>query len=293
MATDAEKQQAYIIAISTSYPELPIRSARLHDHDGELNDILIVNDEWIFRFPRHAHNIPDLQREVCLLKRLQSLLPLPIPQPEFDSGVAMDHGQVFMGYRLLPGQPLQVDALEAAGNDSLMETLARQLAEFLSALHTLPPELLGMDLPILNMPDWTRSFFEEVRTHLFFYMRDDACQAVEDAFEVYFQTQNLYLYSPCLIHGDFGGSNILHDDHGATAVLDFTGASLSDPALDLASVSTYGEKFFTLICQSYPVTPALLERARFYRSLFALEEAIYGWKNGDEEAFSRGMEQYV
>ncbi len=293
MVTDLEKQWAFVEAISAAWPDIHIGSARLQAHDGEFNDILVVNEELIFRFPRRSENIPAFLREIKRLLKLEPILPLPVPRPIFDSGPATRLGQVFMGYRLIPGQPLDVEALEVPENEDLLQILAEQLAGFLTALHPLAPAMAGLDLPIMEMPAWSRTFFEEGRKNLFFYMRDDACQAVADTFEAYFERDDLHRYQPCLVHGDFGGSNILFDGRGISGVLDFAGACISDPALDIASASTYGRPFFERLCRYYPVDDSMVARARFYQSLFALEEAVSGWKSGDEEAFSRGMEQYV
>lgn len=291
--TDLEKETAFVETISAACPELEIRSACLREHDGEFNDILLVNEDLIFRFPRRAENLPAFLRESKLLTRLQGHLPIPVPQPVFDSGTAAEFGKVFMGYRLIPGQPFSRDALETIKDETLLQSLAGQLADFLKALHRLTTSALDMDLPEMNMPVWAHSFFAEVQKNLFVYMRDDACKTVTVTFEEYFAQGNLHIYPPCLVHGDFGGSNILLEGERISGILDFSGACLSDPALDMASVSIYGEAFFERICQFYSVDELTCRRAAFYRSLFALEEALYGWKSGDEEAFSRGMEQYV
>jgi hypothetical protein len=47
-----------------------------------------------------------------------------------------------------------------------------------------------------------------------------------------------------------------------------------------------------LISAFYPVTGAILSRARFYAGTFALQEALYGLEDGDQKAFERGIAQY-
>jgi len=84
----------------TKYPGIDICSARQLTHDGEFNDILIVNDDLVFRFPRYAENIPGFLREIQLLAKLQGRLPLPIPNPIYTSGTTTELGNVFMGYGL-------------------------------------------------------------------------------------------------------------------------------------------------------------------------------------------------
>jgi len=293
MLVETNQQTNYVEAIHTIYPGIDIRSARQIAHDGEYNDILIVNNELVFRFPRYAENIPGFLREIQLVAKLQAYLPLPIPIPIYTSAGMTRLGKVFMGYRLIPGQPLYPELMNNVTNEVIIHGLARQLADFLKILHILTPGALGPELPLQDMPDWLRTFFTEVRVHLFPYMPSYACVALTRHFDDYFNTPDLQRYQPCIIHGDFGGSNILMDNDQISGILDFSSACYSDPALDLAAVSTYGEPFFSHFCQFYSANESMLGRAKFYRSIFALEEALFGWKNNDKEAFERGMQQYV
>jgi aminoglycoside 2''-phosphotransferase len=198
-----------------------------------------------------------------------------------------------MGYRLIPGQPFSAQVMNSIKEQAILQGLARQMADFLSILHRQTAGMLGLDLPLENMPEWLRTFFKEVREHLFPYMRPDASLALTEYFEVYFNTPDLQRYQPAIIHGDFGGSNILIDGNQISGILDFSAVCYSDPALDIAAISTYTEPFFSHFCQFYPVNESLLRRAEFYRGIFALEEALYGWKNNDKKAFERGLEQYI
>jgi aminoglycoside 2''-phosphotransferase len=293
MAFDIDKQRFYMEIILSMCPGIAIRSARLHIHDGEFNDILIVNQDLVFRFPRYAENTISFLREIQLLAKFQGCLSLPIPDPIYTSAGTAGQGKVFMGYRLIPGQPLNKEAMQGITDEVVLHQLARQLAEFLSSLHHQSPGKLGLDLPLQEMPDWVRTFYSQVREHLFPGMRPDACLALTGHFENYLNTPALQLYQPAVIHGDFGGSNILFENNQISGILDFSSVCMSDPALDIASLSTYGEPFFSHFCHFYTVNESMLNRAKFYREIFALEDAFYGWKNDDKEAFDRGMEQYI
>ena len=124
-------------------------------------------------------------------------------------------------------------------------------------------------------------------------MRPEARIPVKKHFEDYFNESSLQEYKPVMIHGDFGGSNILFDSDRISGIIDFSFARLDDPARDIAAVSTYGEAFFAWIRRHYPNIDPLLERAKFYRGTFALQEALHGFRNQDREAFESGMEDYV
>jgi aminoglycoside 2''-phosphotransferase len=143
-----DKQEAYLQTLSESYPDLPIRNAHLHNKDGQYNDILIINDEIIFRFPRYAEGVKSIENEVCILNRIQGYTTLPIPNPIYASKDEQRLGKVFMGYRMLPGEPLWRDILQSIEDDEVLQRLADQLAGFLKELHSIPIESVGTELPV-------------------------------------------------------------------------------------------------------------------------------------------------
>lgn len=288
-----EKEYLYVQTIKDAYPNLEIDSARLHSGEGQFNDIVFINDDLIFRFPRYAEGIHDLLQEIEVLQKLQGHLSITIPDPIYLSSGTEFVGQVFMGYKLLPGKPLLRDALRAIAVESILESLAQQLADFLYGLHSLSPAALGLELSVHNSLAELKEFFSSVQEHLFPWMRPDARSAVTRHFEDYLKDAYSHEYQASMIHGDFGGSNILFDHDKITGVIDFSFAGLGDPARDIAAVSTYGEAFFARICRHYPNIESLLERAKFYRGTFALYEALHGFRHNDREAFASGMEQYV
>ncbi|MDQ2887094.1 MAG: aminoglycoside phosphotransferase family protein [Chloroflexota bacterium] len=63
-----------------------------------------------------------------------------------------------------------------------------------------------------------------------------------------------FAYTPVLRHGDFGGSNILYDAEmqQISGVIDFSFATMGDPALDAAAISTLGDAFLQRISTTYP-----------------------------------------
>jgi aminoglycoside 2''-phosphotransferase len=105
-----------------------------------------------------------------------------------------------------------------------------------------------------------------------------------------------FSYSPTLRHGDFGISSLLFDlGRGElTGVIDFSGAALGNPAVDFAGLLiSYGGDFLLRIQRSYPITTEMMARARFYIGTFALEEALFGYENGDGKALATGFEEYI
>ena len=48
-------------------------------HEGWDNEAFEINGEWVFRFPKRADGELPLKRELTLLPRLSTVLPVPVP----------------------------------------------------------------------------------------------------------------------------------------------------------------------------------------------------------------------
>ena len=92
--------------------------------DGYDFKVAIVDDEWVFRFPRRPGVEEALKLEIAILPALAPALPVDVPSFEHVSG-----DPLFVGYRLIRGDPL-------VGEDS------DGARAFLEALHGLDPAAL-------------------------------------------------------------------------------------------------------------------------------------------------------
>lgn len=297
-------QYLYLSQIRTVLPKDDFEN--VEQAEGQYHDVVVINHEWIFRFPRHRQGVERLAAEGRLLIALRGRLPLPIPDPTYLRFEPPVPGLAFMGYQRLAGEPFTREALETVTDEWVRDDLASQLARFLRSLHAIPPvELFPSNsngAPQLQIADgredWA-AMYSAVREKLFPAMRPDAQKQVGEHFEAYLDDPRLHRFDARLRHGDFGGSNILWDPaKGAiTGVLDFSFCGLGDPAVDLAAIATQGVDFLSRIAPRYETDEArlaeLLARARFYRGTFALQEALDGLRDGDEEAYRRGIEPYA
>jgi aminoglycoside 2''-phosphotransferase len=291
-----DKQSEYIKVIRDSYHEFTIETAQLNQH-GQFNDILLVNNQMIFRFPKTLREAAKLVTEISVLKSLQDRVTLPIPHPLYQSNEGASIGQVFMGYPLLPGEPLWPERLQTIQDEEQLQHLADQLATFLQCLHTTPAEALEVKLPdFQGCKEW-QDLYDRFRSKLFPYMRPDMRVLVSKQFEAFLSDVRNCAYTPALVHGDFGPSNILYDaqTQSISGIIDFSSVAWGDPAVDCAAILcsvSYGEQFLERFTSIYPEVEMVLPRARFYAGTFALQEALYGLEDGDREAFESGMAAY-
>lgn len=283
--------EMYLHSIHELFPDIAAGKVEFHNHDGQFNDILILNDEFIFRFPRYSAGAAKLVIEVQLLEYLQGHISLPIPRPLYSS---TGTGRVFMGYRMIPGEPLWREKLMAATDEHIQQRIADQLAGFLRELHNAPIDGVSKGLPVQDVPDEWLAMYRGIEQDLFPFMRPNAQARIRDHFESYLNDPLLHQHKICLRHGDFGPGNILYNPQVQQigGVIDFESLGLGDPAVDIAAASTYGEAFVRRFSAVYPEIEGMLERARFYRGTYALQEALHGFRNNDREAFESGMAGY-
>ncbi len=284
----------YLALLKRHLPELAFRQARLLPASGQFNHVLSLDERWIFRFPKSVHVAADLAHELEILPRLAGRLPLSIPAPTFwaeddDTGRAL-----FMGYAMLPGEPLLRERYaRLQGDAGVVGRIADDLAGFLRTLHRIPSVDLGLE-PTADdaRAAWAR-YYADIRERLYPYMRADARCDVGRDFDMALNDEALWQYESCLIHGDFGTGNILIQDGCVSGIIDFSFCAIGDPAQDLgALLASYGDEFVERTLAHYPALRAHLPRARFYRGNYALLQALFALRDGDRAEFEDGIAGY-
>lgn len=262
------------IAAGLDCPEL--LAARVVD-DGQ-NNIVLDSGRLIVRLARHRRAEDELRQEAATLAVLAGRLPLAIPAP----CIRPIGDRVVSVHSRLPGKALAsiADLADAA-------RAARNLAGFLHALHALPIELLPQAAD--NGQSVWRPLFETAATRLFPLLPTGAAETLAAGFASFLPT--VPTLPQTIIHGDFGTGNILVSDGEIAGIIDFAGCSVGDPAYDLAGlVAGLGDEFLPLLDAHYPITTGTHDRIRFYRGLFAVEEALFGLEQGDERALQAGLD---
>lgn len=283
----------YTECIKSKFPQIMIKSIKM-GNEGQNNDVVIINDQYVFKFPKYLKGITQLRNETKILRILKKYLTLHIPQPEFENFDTGKIGEVFCGYRIIKGSSLTKELLFQAKNRQI---IAEQLAVFLKELHSIPVnEVRDIVIPVLDGHKQWYQLLNKIQNKLFPYMDENKQESIRNNFSTFLNRTESF--EPVIIHGDFGPSNIILDtDNGMIeGIIDFSDISVGDPALDIAALmGPYGfdEDFITFFSHIYLSVDSMLDRAKFYASTFALQEALFGLENGDMEAFNSGMKKYT
>jgi aminoglycoside phosphotransferase (APT) family kinase protein len=263
--------------IREQFPEVELRSISLLG-EGWDNTMWLVEDDWVFRFPRRSYVLSGIRNELEVLPRLAPLLPLPIPVPELVGEPSDAFPWPFYGCRLLPGRELA----DAELDDASLTRLARPLGEFLRTLHALD---LDADLPVdpVGRADMTvrvpraRQYLEEVES-LGLWRPPPVAEELLEAAAALPEAE-----PTATCHGDLHLRHLLVDDRGdPTGVIDWIDLSRNDPSVDLvlywAALPPDGRSEFL---QAYgAITEEQLLRARVLALFLCGVLAAYGAHEG-------------
>ncbi|MBT3267111.1 phosphotransferase [Candidatus Poribacteria bacterium] len=125
--------------VRCAFPELNASDARALD-DGWASYPYMVDDTWVFRFPRAFQVERQYRKERRFLPRLAPRVTIAVPSIEC-VGVLPD-GRAFMGHRAIHGEPLTrrgIDAMSTAARDAVIA----QIVGYLRALHGFPSTKRG------------------------------------------------------------------------------------------------------------------------------------------------------
>lgn len=170
---------------------------------------VVLEDEWVVRWPRHRLAAESIEKEVGLLPALAPRLPVQVSRFEH---VSRDPWLVV--YRLVRAEPLVDEDPDG-------------VRAFLDALH-------GVDVATVAAPrpDWLESYREqadEFRRVVLPLLDSDERPRGEALLA---QTETLTGFQPALTHSDLGPAHLLVRDGRLAGVIDWGDARVGDSVRD-------------------------------------------------------------
>jgi len=227
-----------------------------HGYDFE---VAIVDDEWVFRFPRRPAVAAALEVEIQLLPEIAPALPVAVPMFEHIS-----REPLFVAYRMIRGTRL----VDEDGDG---------VRAFVEALHALDPSPLP-----LEQADWVEAYREQCaefeRLVLPLLGRQDETRAAQ----LFEEVETLVGFEPAVLHADLGPDHFLVRGGRLVGVIDWGDARVGDPALDYSWL-------LNVPFRDWEVDAELRRRARFYHRLGPWYEAHYGLFTDQPQHTERGL----
>ncbi|MFJ3696080.1 phosphotransferase family protein [Streptomyces sp. NPDC090052] len=222
---------------------------------------------WIVRRPPLGHVLEtahDMGREARVMSALATTA-VPVPQVLAVCGDPALIGAPFYVMEYVPGTAYRDEKeLRALGADRTRE-IAHEMIDVLAGLHAVDPEAVG--LGGLGRPEgflgrqlsrWTRQLEASRSREL------TGAEELRTALAARVPTES----AARIVHGDFRLDNLLVDELGVRAVIDWEMATTGDPLTDLALLVVYGRvagipggEAITTISRApgFPSAPQLVE----------------------------------
>lgn len=288
----AAAEQRYRSLVSAAFPTLPLRSVRLLGVGWD-SAAITVNDVYVFRFPMRAAVAETLLIERRLLPELAPALPLPVPRFVFQSGPVLDYPWHFVGYPLIPGEPL-VDRPDIALTD---EQFVAALGPFLTELHRFPGgRATALGVPTYTPNSWLarhRRLFERARQVVSERLPPQPAQRFTSIWEARLSDPSMLEFVPSLIHGDLSLDHILVEsdspgDWRVSGVIDFGDVMVADPALDYAGLPETAARAVASATGAAHA-PGFWQRRALYRAAVPLHAIDAGLTIGREDLIDGGL----
>jgi aminoglycoside phosphotransferase (APT) family kinase protein len=282
--------------IQNQFPAIDAATIALFG-SGWDNTAYLINDEYIFRFPRREVAVNLLVHEMFALPKLADKLPLAIPNPQWQGKPTEQYPWPFLGYRILPGHT----ACGANLSDEQRAVFVAPLAHFLKALHHVPFQefehiLPGDVIDRLNVVVRTPgviSLMQELEALGLLPHKDSLYAIVESSQQLPLPQEKV------ICHGDLYVRHLLiNDQNNLTGIIDWGDIHLNSSAVDLSIVHTilppYTHTQFKKIYGA--ISQETWELARFRALNHCLNLINFGYKSGDlviEREGKRGLGNLV
>jgi aminoglycoside phosphotransferase (APT) family kinase protein len=265
------------LMIEKQFPQLQPAQMKVLG-EGFDNSVFLVNNQYVFRFPRREIAANLIQTENRLLPLIEPMLPIPIPNPKFQGIPEGGYPWPFGGYEILPGKtPARLT------KEQRMQSV-EPLARFLRTLHDFPvSEAQKLQVPfdqleriniVKRMPMLASNIEKAKQKGLIDQFAVDLFQSFLSTIESPLEND-----TKTLVHGDLHIRNILVDENGQiSAVIDWGDTHIGHPAVDLSIAYSFlpaeeREPFFTLYGD---VSPEVKKVARFKAIYSILVLLLYG-----------------
>lgn len=212
--------------VAAQFPQWAGLAVRVVQASGTDNVTFRLGDELSVRLPRTESTQGQVEKDLTWMPRLAPHLPLPIPEP-LELGRPGEGYPFSWGvYRWLPGEPLDVEKVDAVA-------VAGQLAEFVRCLREVDPtgapvpsgDPFERGTPLAPRDEMFREALDELREYF------DVGRVLPSWEESL--AADTFDGPARWIHGDLMSGNVMVADGKLSAIIDFGTARAADPAGDV------------------------------------------------------------
>ncbi|MFT4414350.1 aminoglycoside phosphotransferase family protein [Fredinandcohnia humi] len=279
--------------VKNSFPDLTINDIQVNNRGWD-NDILIVNEKIVFRFPKSNNLLSVIVEEGKLLEILRAKEPLlHIPNYGF---VYSDNELKGVTYSLIEGKSLNQITIPNLRDNPVN---ARVIGDFLTKLHSLDVSSREITLKTTHTLSYWEDLYSNVTSALYPFINKQQVYDIDHFFTNFIEVFPRLTFKKSVIHGDLTASNIIYNQEkkGISGIIDFTDAQIGDPAFDFAGLYwDFGPDFTKDVLHWYSgneTSNSLYNRVKaFYGLQPVFHELLYAVKNRQQVNWETALEKF-
>lgn len=252
--------------------------------EGENSKAFLINDDYIFRFPKRDEVKQHFKKEIEVLPKIRSQLNLEIPHFNFISKEIN-----FVGHKNIPGKFLTPKLYNSLKQEYKIE-LQKTLVLFLTQLHNIDLKILSdCDLEIMNYREEYSGNLEMANALIYPNISVKDRDIITLLFTNYLSNPDYFQYMPRLIHNDFSVDHILfkNESNKLSGIIDFGDIAIGDPDYDfMYLLDSFGQQFISQILTFYTreIHKYFFEKIYFFSLANKLQILLGSIENEDDNA---------
>jgi aminoglycoside 2''-phosphotransferase len=255
----------YLPIIKSYYPDISPESITLFQ-DGYDHDVILLNSDQAFRFPRtKGHGKKDTVENMFLPVFAKTS---PILVQEMKGRIDSGTGVTYQMYRFIPGIQLTKEVAQTLTEQELI-TIAKDMGKFLTKLHAFPvEEARSMRMDEIDPSLYWKYFedlYERIKAATFSLLSKDEHRWVKNLARDYISVTKDKPLVVKVTHHDLLSEHIIIDEktHMLNGAIDFS-LRIADPARDFEFFDRYGNVFLETVYKNYPFTDEHFDRRRTF-----------------------------
>jgi aminoglycoside 2''-phosphotransferase len=209
--------------------------------EGWDNEVFVVDEDWIFRFPKRANAIWLMEREIAIMPVIERSIGVPVPRFEMLGHAGEGFAYPFVGYRRIKGLP--ADRVEQGTS---LDGLAADVGRALTNLHSIDPA----HMPPKPTEPWEledlRSQLAEEGARVAPFVPEPVARKVEPYLRGEVEPPPDFEGAGRFLHADINPDHVIVDPKSGqlAGIIDFGDAEVSDPVGDFVGLVSIGGMAF-------------------------------------------------
>lgn len=252
----------------------------------------LVNNEYVFKKSKHKESAENMKKEIAVLRYLEGKLPIDIPKIDY-----YDEENNICGYKEIKGIILTPEIYSSMNNEE-QEQLAKDLAKFLTQLHSIPlPDITGLEI---NVVEDYKNDYEILKTTIYDKIPSQSKAYLDELFNRILTDERIIKYSIALCHNDLSCNHIIMRNNRAVGIIDFGDVAITDRDKDFVyllenSNEELGREFGLRVLDYYnhPNKEIALLKADLNDEYYPIEEVLGGISKELDEMYNEGLSKII